>query len=44
MSKELELTRQDAMQDLNWGRIPLAGIPAKAADGYLEKLVLVEEF
>ncbi|MCM1339178.1 MAG: DNA mismatch repair protein MutS [Muribaculaceae bacterium] len=39
MSKELELTLtgRDAGSEL--GRIPLAGIPAKAADAYLEKLV-----
>ncbi|MDD3435692.1 MAG: DNA mismatch repair protein MutS [Candidatus Gastranaerophilales bacterium] len=39
MSRELEitLTGRDAGEKL--GRIPLAGIPAKAVDGYLEKLI-----
>lgn len=39
MSRELELTLtgRDAGEKL--GRIPLAGIPAKAIDGYLEKLI-----
>ena len=38
LSKELEitLTSRDAGQI---GRIPLAGIPAKALDGYLKKLI-----
>ena len=39
LSRELQitLTGRDAGKIL--GRIPLAGIPAKALDGYLEKLV-----
>ncbi len=39
MSKELELTLTGRDAGVGLGRIPLAGIPAKAADGYLEKLV-----
>lgn len=39
MSKELELTLTGRDAGLKLGRIPLAGIPAKAADAYLEKLV-----
>lgn len=39
MSKELELTLTGRDAGPKLGRIPLAGIPAKAADGYLEKLV-----
>ena len=38
MSRELELTLT-GRECGNLGRIPLAGIPAKALDGYLEKLV-----
>ncbi len=39
MSKELELTLTGREAGPKLGRIPLAGIPIKAADGYLEKLV-----
>ncbi len=39
MSKELELTLTGRDAGAKLGRIPLAGIPAKAADAYLEKLV-----
>ncbi len=39
MSKELELTLTGRDSGAKMGRIPLAGIPAKAADAYLEKLV-----
>ncbi len=39
MSKELELTLTGRDSGAKMGRVPLAGIPAKAADGYLEKLV-----
>lgn len=39
MSKELELTLTGRDAGVGLGRIPLAGIPAKAADNYLEKLV-----
>lgn len=39
MSKELELTLTGRDAGAKLGRIPLAGIPAKAALGYLEKLV-----
>ena len=39
MSKELELTLTGRDSGAKMGRIPLAGIPAKAADNYLEKLV-----
>ncbi|MFQ8625987.1 MAG: hypothetical protein ACLSA2_05670 [Candidatus Gastranaerophilaceae bacterium] len=38
MSKELELTLTGREQG-KFGRIPLAGIPAKAVNGYIEKLV-----
>lgn len=39
MSKELELTLTGRDAGPKLGRIPLAGIPAKSAEGYLEKLV-----
>ena len=39
MSKELELTLTGRDSGAKMGRVPLAGIPAKAADAYLEKLV-----
>lgn len=39
MSKELELTLTGRDAGPKLGRIPLAGIPAKSADSYLEKLV-----
>ena len=39
MSKELELTLTGRDAGAKYGRIPLAGIPAKAVAGYLEKLV-----
>jgi len=39
MSKELELTLTGRDAGSAIGRVPLAGIPAKAADNYLEKLV-----
>ncbi len=39
MSKELELTLTGRDSGAKLGRIPLAGIPVKAADGYLQKLV-----
>ena len=39
MSKELELTLTGRDAGGGLGRIPLAGIPIKAADAYLEKLV-----
>ena len=39
MSKELELTLTGRDAGPKLGRVPLAGIPAKAADNYLEKLV-----
>ncbi len=39
MSKELELTLTGRDAGAKMGRIPLAGIPYKAADTYLEKLV-----
>jgi len=39
MSKELELTLTGRDAGPKLGRVPLAGIPAKAADAYLEKLV-----
>jgi DNA mismatch repair protein MutS len=39
MSKELELTLTGRDSGAKMGRVPLAGIPAKAADSYLEKLV-----
>ncbi len=39
MSKELELTLTGRDAGPKLGRVPLAGIPAKAAESYLEKLV-----
>jgi DNA mismatch repair protein MutS len=39
MSKELELTLTGRDAGAKLGRVPLAGIPVKAADNYLEKLV-----
>lgn len=39
MSKELELTLTGRDAGAKIGRVPLAGIPIKAADAYLEKLV-----
>lgn len=39
MSKELELTLTGRDSGAKLGRIPLAGIPAKAADSYIQKLV-----
>lgn len=39
LSKELELTLTGRDAGAAYGRIPLAGIPAKAINGYLEKLV-----
>jgi DNA mismatch repair protein MutS len=39
MSKELELTLTGRDAGAKLGRVPLAGIPVKAADAYLEKLV-----
>ena len=39
MSKELELTLTGRDAGPKLGRVPLAGIPAKAVDAYLEKLV-----
>lgn len=39
MSKELELTLTGRDAGPKLGRVPLAGIPVKAADSYLEKLV-----
>ena len=39
MSRELELTLTGRDCGPKLGRIPLAGIPVKAVDGYLEKLV-----
>lgn len=39
MSKELELTLTGRDAGPKLGRVPLAGIPIKAADAYLEKLV-----
>ena len=39
MSKELELTLTGRDAGAHYGRIPLAGIPAKAVNGYMEKLV-----
>lgn len=39
MSKELELTLTGRDSGAKMGRVPLAGVPAKAAEGYLEKLV-----
>ena len=39
MSKELELTLTGRDSGAKVGRVPLAGIPAKTADAYLQKLV-----
>ena len=39
MSRELELTLTGRDAGAKLGRVPLAGIPYKAAEGYLEKLV-----
>lgn len=39
LSKELELTLTGRDAGAEYGRIPLAGIPAKAVHGYLERLV-----
>lgn len=39
MSKELELTLTGRDAGAKLGRVPLAGIPIKSADAYLEKLV-----
>ena len=39
LSKELELTLTGRDAGSYYGRIPLAGIPVKAINGYLEKLV-----
>lgn len=39
MSKELELTLTGRDAGPKLGRVPLAGIPAKAIDGYLKKLI-----
>ena len=39
LSKELELTLTGREAGATYGRVPLAGIPAKAVAGYLEKLV-----
>jgi len=39
LSKELELTLTGRDAGATYGRIPLAGIPAKAISSYLEKLV-----
>ncbi|MBP3820742.1 DNA mismatch repair protein MutS [bacterium] len=39
MSKELELTLTGRDSGAKIGRVPLAGIPVKAADAYLQKLV-----
>lgn len=39
LSKELELTLTGREAGAEYGRIPLAGIPAKAISGYLERLV-----
>ena len=39
LSKELELTLTGREAGAEYGRIPLAGIPAKAVTGYIEKLV-----
>ena len=39
LSKELELTLTGRDAGAKYGRIPLAGIPAKAVNVYLEKLV-----
>ena len=39
MSKELELTLTGRDAGSVYGRVPLAGIPAKAVDGYAKKLI-----
>jgi DNA mismatch repair protein MutS len=39
MSRELELTLTGKEAGQNLGRVPLAGIPAKSLDNYLEKLI-----
>ncbi len=39
MSKELEITLTGRDAGASVGRVPLAGIPYKAVNGYLEKLV-----
>ena len=39
LSRELQLTLTGRDAGKKLGRVPLAGIPAKAVDGYLEKLV-----
>lgn len=39
LSKELELTLTGRDAGAEYGRVPLAGIPAKAVNGYLERLV-----
>lgn len=39
ISRELQLTLTGRDAGKKLGRVPLAGIPAKAVDGYLEKLV-----
>ena len=39
MSKELEITLTSRDSGAKIGRVPLAGIPAKAVDGYVEKLI-----
>ena len=39
LSKELELTLTGRDAGAVYGRVPLAGIPFKAINGYLEKLV-----
>lgn len=39
MSRELELTLTGKEAGAKIGRVPLAGVPAKAIDNYLEKLV-----
>ncbi len=39
MAKELELTLTGRDSGAKLGRVPLAGIPVKAADAYLQKLV-----
>lgn len=39
LSRELQITLTGRDAGKHYGRIPLAGIPIKAAEGYLEKLV-----
>ena len=39
LSKELELTLTGRDAGATYGRVPLAGIPAKAVSGYIERLV-----